>query len=412
MFAIFGGSGIAFVATFLVLVMLAVMTSTSGSGILQACAPNNPTGGSGVVQAKATKAADSIPENYLKLYKEIGEKRNIPWNVLAGIGYIETHHGTLDAQGVTSGENYAGAGGPMQFLKSSWDIYGADGDGDGKEDRYNPADAIAGAANHLRGSIGKMSSSIPLSQSDIRRAVHRYNPGNYTPQNNPYANDVLAAANRYAKGYKVATANYASATCAGPASLGSGSFGQKIAYAAAYWARADPGTPRPPTQKDAKKGGAPTPYSWGGGTPNGPDTGICCSPNGASGTNVVGFDCSSLALYAVYQASGKKITIPRTTWAIWRSNKGLTKVPRNQLAPGDLVFFSNLSHMGIYYGEVNGVRWMVEAPKPGDYVKFSKFDGRGSYVGALRVTPPSGSGKPDVIQAMAPSGAGTGGGAA
>lgn len=48
-----------------------------------------------------------------------------------------------------------------------------------------------------------------------------------------------------------------------------------------------------------------TPYSWGGGGPNGPSKGI------DQGANTVGFDCSSLMQYGEYQAF-KKI-IPRTT---------------------------------------------------------------------------------------------------
>ncbi len=39
--------------------------------------------------------------------------------------------------------------GPMQFLAATWATYGADGDGDGVIDVYNPADAIAGAAQYL-----------------------------------------------------------------------------------------------------------------------------------------------------------------------------------------------------------------------------------------------------------------------
>ncbi len=48
--------------------------------------------------------------------------------------------------------NSAGAGGPMQFLASTWAQYGVDAEGDGPPDRWNPADAIFGAANYLRAS--------------------------------------------------------------------------------------------------------------------------------------------------------------------------------------------------------------------------------------------------------------------
>ncbi|QKW33530.1 C40 family peptidase [Actinomadura sp. NAK00032] len=383
-----GGS----ISLLLVMALLAavifMMMTPSVSNVLQACAPNTGNGGSGVVQANASR--DSIPQNYLALYQKTGREQNIPWNVLAGIGKIESDHGRSTLPGVHSSENYAGAGGPMQFLQSSWLVDGADGDGDGVEDRYNPADAILGASNHLRRTVGKKSPSIPLSSNDITRAVHLYNPGNYTPATNPYVKSVMAAANRYAKEYHVAPVNLAQQiSCSGGAFLGSGSFGQLTANAAAYWARKDPGTPQPPSQNSVA-----TPYSWGGGTIKGPSRGT------AQGANTVGFDCSSLAQFAVYKASKGRITIPRTTYAIWASKLG-TKVSRAQLAPGDLVFFNNQQHMGIYYGEVNGVRWMVHAPRTGDYVKFSKFDGRSDYDGAVRITAP---GPPKVIRAMAPTG--------
>ena len=70
--------------------------------------------------------------------------------MIAGIYSIETDFGRLDAPGVRSGENFAGAGGPGQFLAGTWRLYDGDGDGDGVEDRYNPADAIPGTANLLR----------------------------------------------------------------------------------------------------------------------------------------------------------------------------------------------------------------------------------------------------------------------
>ena len=76
------------------------------------------------------------------------------WAVLAGIGKVECDHGrdpdpSCTAEGAV---NSAGAGGPMQFLASTWARYGVDGDGDGRVDRWDPADAIYAAANYLRAS--------------------------------------------------------------------------------------------------------------------------------------------------------------------------------------------------------------------------------------------------------------------
>jgi cell wall-associated NlpC family hydrolase len=56
------------------------------------------------------------------------------------------------------------------------------------------------------------------------------------------------------------------------------------------------------------------------------------------------------------------------------------KVPRDQLQPGDLVFFySDIHHVGMYIG--NGM--FVQAPRTGDVVKISPLAGR-NYIGAVR----------------------------
>jgi cell wall-associated NlpC family hydrolase len=97
------------------------------------------------------------------------------------------------------------------------------------------------------------------------------------------------------------------------------------------------------------------PYVWGGASPS-------------------GFDCSGLASYA-YAQIGK--SVPHYTGAIWAQ---FAKVPRDQLQPGDMVFFNGLGHMGIYIGGDQ----MVHAPHTGDVVKVSSISGRSDYVGAVR----------------------------
>ena len=44
--------------------------------------------------------------------EKAGKDYGMPWNVLAGIGHMETDHGRSTQPGTLSGENYAGAGGP------------------------------------------------------------------------------------------------------------------------------------------------------------------------------------------------------------------------------------------------------------------------------------------------------------
>jgi len=99
-------------------------------------------------------AQREIPRRYLGLYEEAARRYGLDWAMLAGIGKVECDHGrdpdpSCTRQGAV---NSAGAGGPMQFLASTWARYGVDGDGDGRADRWDPADAIFGAANYLRAS--------------------------------------------------------------------------------------------------------------------------------------------------------------------------------------------------------------------------------------------------------------------
>jgi hypothetical protein len=99
-------------------------------------------------------ARREIPARYLRLYQESAQRYGLDWAILAGIGRVECDHGR-DPDPSCSREgavNSAGAGGPMQFIASTWARYGVDGDGDRRIDRWDPADAIAGAGNYLRAS--------------------------------------------------------------------------------------------------------------------------------------------------------------------------------------------------------------------------------------------------------------------
>ena len=92
-----------------------------------------------------------------------------------------------------------------------------------------------------------------------------------------------------------------------------------------------------------------------------------------------GFDCSGLTMY-VYGLLGIKLL--HYTGYQWYEG---TRVPRNQLQPGDLVFFhmgpDGPGHEGMYIG--NGL--FAQAPHTGDVVKISSLDEYAfSYVGAVR----------------------------
>ncbi len=99
-------------------------------------------------------AVREIPPLYLRLYEQAAARYGLDWAVLAGIGKVECDNGRDPDPACTheGAVNSAGAGGPMQFIASTWARYGVDADGDGRIDRWDPADAIYGAANYLRAS--------------------------------------------------------------------------------------------------------------------------------------------------------------------------------------------------------------------------------------------------------------------
>lgn len=94
---------------------------------------------------------------------------------------------------------------------------------------------------------------------------------------------------------------------------------------------------------------------------------------GAAGPNA--FDCSGLVMSAFKKAG---VSVPRTSSAQSRVGK---PVSRDQLKPGDLVFFySPVSHVGIYMG--NGK--IVHASTSGEPVKVSDM-GRRPFHNARRI---------------------------
>ena len=102
------------------------------------------------------------------------------------------------------------------------------------------------------------------------------------------------------------------------------------------------------------------PYLYGGHTPK-------------------GFDCSGLAYYVYGQAG---VSLPRTAESQFDR---LPRVQRQDLQPGDLVFFQSggLMHVGIYIGDET----FVHAPETGKPVSGARLDSdywSERYVGAAR----------------------------
>ena len=94
-------------------------------------------------------------EQLLPLYKEAAAAAGgVPWQYLAAIHLVETRMGRI------KGDSSAGAQGPMQFIPSTWAIYGRGGD------ITSNRDSIFAAARYLR------AAGAP---SDMARALRAYN---------------------------------------------------------------------------------------------------------------------------------------------------------------------------------------------------------------------------------------------
>ncbi|MGH9015249.1 MAG: M23 family metallopeptidase [Acidimicrobiia bacterium] len=163
-------------------------------------------------EAPSDEALAEIPPHLLRAYVDAARTcQGLPWEVLAAIGWIESHHAQGRAE-PTSGDvrppivgpaldgssgfaripdpsepdGWAHAHGNMQFLKSTWTRWGrlAPGRPAGTSPDYDNAyDSIHGAAYYLCGDDGVI--------EDLNAAILRYNPSQR------YLDDVLAKAAAY-----------------------------------------------------------------------------------------------------------------------------------------------------------------------------------------------------------------------
>lgn len=233
----------------------------------------------------------------------------------------------------------AKAQGIAQFIPGTWATHGVDGDGDGDRDVWDPDDAIPSAASYdcelakyVRDVPGDVSANMLAAYNAGAYAVIRY--GGVPPyrETRNYVKTITTLAKSFA----------APVARVDPSRQAAGA----IAYA------------------QSKLG---TPYLWGG-------TGTAAQ----SGR----FDCSGLT-----QASYDKVGIKLPRVANDQYNAG-PHPARNELLPGDLVFFSHdptdsraIHHVGIYVGG----GYMIDAPRTGAVIRFDPIDG-GDYFGATRVT--------------------------
>jgi cell wall-associated NlpC family hydrolase len=230
-----------------------------------------------------------------------------------------------------------GAEGIAQFLPATFAVYGRP-DAPGPLSPFNPGDAImamgrydCAIARAVAGVPGSLLSNMLAGYNAGVNAVLAYGGVPPFAETQQYVADIEALIPEFEVGTPVA----------------GGAFAQtEIAAAERYLG---------------------TPYIWGGGNIDGPTTGLSGS--------VAGFDCSGLVLYAVYQASGGKITLPHSSEI--QATMG-TAVPPSQLQPGDVIAIQvdpgDFSHIVIYIG--GGM--VIQAPQPGqdvDEVPLSDFSG-------------------------------------
>ncbi|MCX3062184.1 C40 family peptidase [Streptomyces beihaiensis] len=233
----------------------------------------------------------------------------------------------------------AHAYGIAQFIPGTWATHGVDGDGDGVADIWDPADAIPSAASYdcklasyVKDVPGDATKNMLASYNAGAYAVIKYNGVPPYRETQNYVKTITSLEKSFAR------------------PVGRVRPSQQAA-GAIYFAQKKLGTP----------------YLWGG-----------------NGTADQGgrFDCSGLSK-AAYASVG--ITLPRV--ANDQYNAG-PHPRRDELLPGDLVFFSSdphnsraIHHVGIYVGG----GYMIDAPHTGAVIRFDPID-TAEYFGATRVT--------------------------
>ncbi|MDI2125835.1 NlpC/P60 family protein [Yinghuangia seranimata] len=240
-----------------------------------------------------------------------------------------------------------GAQGIAQFMPGTWATWATDGDGDGTKSVWSPADAILAAAHYdcalaaqVRGYVdsGRAHGNI----QDLMLAAYNAGPNRIVEYGGipPFAET-----QGYVRTIRALMDKYQSIVPNVPQGTG---FGATVVSVALQ-----------------QRG---LPYSWGGGDVDGPSEGF-----GPTGAGILGFDCSGLVIYAIYQASGGRISLPHSSEIQVTMGQA---VPRDfaVMQPGDVIGFDlknngDYGHIGIYIG--NGQ--MVHAPKPGDQVKISSL---------------------------------------
>lgn len=383
----------------------------------------NPVMPAGSMYLPSTAALHEIPPVLmLDSWRAAARYPGYDWTMLAGQMYQETRYGQ-DPSAKAGGHNFLGYAGILQFGTAAWSRYGADGDGDGKKDLYNPADAAYGAANYmdalnieteawqaLLGYSGSSSTNTTYPRVVLTQAA-RYR-GEITADKGLIKQwyDHLIATVRHDPNFPVLGQNNG---IPGPVNDGNA----KVSNAdeippepAASWSTPplgqNPGLPGPPGA------GPPDPptlgqvvdwkqcAAWLGGPISGPGgpggpipptpapvyTAVLAWARSALGTpyvwgaprlqgdHPVSFDCSSFVQWAWYQATRGAVALPgdtHTQYPALRSHE----VAAGKEQPGDLIFYGHgaaLHHVIMVYDPRSGTG--IEAPQTGDVVKYIRYN--------------------------------------
>ncbi|MFJ2263877.1 NlpC/P60 family protein [Streptomyces sp. NPDC087844] len=287
----------------------------------------------GVGQGAVGLAKGSVPAAYRTLVQKWG-------NLCTAINPALLAAQLYQESGFNPGaRSPAAAQGIAQFIPGTWATHGIDGDGDGDRDVWDPNDAIPSAAKYDC-TLAKYVKDAPGNPTENMLAA--YNAGAYAVIKYGGVPPYKETQN-YVKTITTLQESFA-------APVGRVQPSQQAA-GAIYFAQKKLGTL----------------YLWGG-----------------NGTADQGgrFDCSGLTK-AAYETVG--ITLPRV--ANDQYNAG-PHPGRDELLPGDLVFFSDdltnsraIRHVGIYVGG----GYMINAPRTGAVIRFDAID-TPDYFGATRVT--------------------------
>ncbi|GAA1418892.1 transglycosylase TgdA [Streptomyces thermospinosisporus] len=300
-----------------------------------------------------------VPEEFrpwiLKAAKECAEPELTPALLAA-----QLHQ---ESRFQTSATSPVGAKGPAQFMPATWATWGHDADGNGAVSPRDIGDAVM-AQGRMMCSLLRQAKASGFG-GDVRAlalagynagwgAVEKYRGIPPYEETRTYVRIILSTMQRFQ----------------GPSPLeveGSGSGADAVRKAA---------------------GRLGTPYSYGGGGPQGPSAGFCDGNAGYLGgrcvaSSTVGFDCSSLVQYAYWPV----LRLPRTAAAQYGATSD-RPVSRRNLEPGDLLFWSRggsggIYHVALYAGDGN----VIHAPRTGRQVEVAPLASAmpaGDYFGATR----------------------------